>query len=60
MSLFTNFRNQLYVEVGNTVILGIVGTITAKLFKPKPFPLELPPEETKPLEEHTSGRGKRC
>lgn len=36
MSLFTNFRNQLYVEVGCTVILGIVPTITAKLFKPKP------------------------
>ena len=46
MSLFTNFRNQLYVEVGNTVILGIVGTITAKLFKPKP------------VEESTVGRGK--
>lgn len=57
MSLFTNFRNQLYVEVGNTMILGIGGTITAKLFKPKPFPLELPLEETKPVEESTVGRG---
>lgn len=35
MSVFTNFRNKLYIEVGNTVIRGVVGTITDKLFKPK-------------------------
>lgn len=58
MSLFANFRNKLYVEVGNTVILGIVGAITDKLSKPKPFPLGLPLEETKPVEESTIGRGK--
>lgn len=58
MSLFTTFRNQLYIEVGNTVIRGVAGTITDKLFKPKPFPLELHPEETKLMEERISGRGK--
>lgn len=59
MNLFTNFRDKFYIEVGNTVIRGVAGAIAEKLFKPKPDPLEIPPEVVQSFEENAYGKRQR-